>query len=202
MKILHVITLPLIVFLQANVCADVVSINRSFHISDESGFDLKIPLSSGEKAYELRCHPRDYENDPSGHEYFGVFQCILDDLREESGDLFEENYEWSKSYRTRGVFHFEQMVGPCKNNLSYGLTRRMSIRDLEIELKLVNLQMPDMAEMIKGIKIPSFSGEISVRVSPAKGYIKTGIEPTQNTYCSGAYQIGKDGSLIYIPEKS
>lgn len=181
--------------------SSITDLDRTFYISSETvGVNLNIKSVEGEVLYNLRCNQSGYENDPDGFEYYGAFQCILLDVRRDSGDLFEEDYSWSKSWRTRGVFTYEQMVGPCKESVSYGVVRSMNIRDLNIEISLKNITTPEMADMINEVKPPSFSADLRVKVSKSKKYISGGIEPTVDQYCSGAYVVDDSGKLIYRPE--
>jgi|GEM_PF-6498931 len=195
------LNLFILVFTVPALSANIASVDRAFYISSASvGVDFDIKSTSGEALYNFRCYNGGHI-DPDEIEYFGAFQCILFAVNPDSIDLFEEiKYDWSTRWRTRGMFSYEQMVGPCKNDNIYGITRKMHVRDIDIELSLTEIKIPSMIDMIKGVIPAEFSANLSVKVSESKKYNNGSIQPAPKKYCAGAYNLDSSGNgLIYTP---
>jgi hypothetical protein len=194
-------TLLILVFTAPALGAKIVSSDRSFYISSAStGVDFDIKSTNGDVLYNFRCYNGGHI-DSDEIEYFGAFQCMLFAVNPDSIDLFEEiKYDWSTRWRTRGMFSYEQMVGPCMKDNAYGINRKMHVRDLHIELSLTEIKTPSMIDMIKGEVPAEFSANLNIKVSESKEYNNGAIQPIPKKYCAGSYTVDSSGNgLIYTP---
>jgi hypothetical protein len=122
---------------------------------------------SGMELYELRCNELDARDakDDGGAEYYGMFQCRLWQARE--GDLLRSGAAWEDDYTTRGVFDFEQVVGPCRKDAGFGLSRTFFVRGMKLVLTISSFESPPIAESLAAAKTHfDFRFDFDVSVAP------------------------------------
>ena len=175
---------------------------KKFITSENSKVVLDIfsEDSPSGKIYELRCNKGDADDKADGEDdYYGMFQCHLLPTNESGPELFvgEDGWDFNKSYNTRGVFRYEQLVGPCKNNPEFGLHREFNMRGMKVELTISNFSSPPMADMLTGKIQPNYSFDFEANVTVNKSATSKYTSPSAKKYCGGYYKINANCEAVY-----
>jgi len=175
---------------------------KTFLTSENSKVVLEIFSKSNpsEKLYILRCNRADSPDRlPDENEYYGMFQCHFLPVKSDGPELLEGEDGWNmnKSYNTRGVFTYEQLLGPCKNNPEFGLHREFNMRGMKLELTISDFSSPPMADMLTEKIKPDYSFNFEAKVSPNKSAISEYTSPSAKKYCGGYYKVNANGKAVY-----
>jgi hypothetical protein len=163
-------------------------------------FSKKKPT---EKLYVLRCNDL-YSHDLAvdEDEYYGMFQCHLLSTSIKSGglDLLAGEHLWdmNKSWNTRGVFKYEQLVGPCKNNPEFGLHREFNMRGMKLELTISNFSAPPIVDVLTEKVKFHYSFDFEAKVIPNKKATSKYTYPSAKEYCGGEYELNDKGEAVYF----
>jgi hypothetical protein len=175
---------------------------KTFVTSENSKIvmDIYSAESPFEKLYVLRCNKGD-ANDivPGENDYYGMFQCHLLSSKESGPELLEGENDWSlgKSYNTRGVFTYEQLIGPCRSSAEFGFHREFNMRGMKLEVTISNFSSPSMTDMLTEKIKPHFSFDFEAKVVPNKSAKTKYTSPSARKYCGGYYKINTNGDAVY-----
>lgn len=175
---------------------------RTFVTSENAKVVLDIfsEDNTSEKLYELRCNKADADDKADGEDdYYGMFQCHLLALKERGSDLLsgEDSWNFNKSYNTRGVFKYEQLIGPCKNNPAFGFHREFNLRGMKLALAISNFSAPPIVDMLTEKVKPHFSFYFEAKVIPNKKATSEKTAPSAKKFCGGYYKLNDKGEAIY-----
>lgn len=162
--------------------------------------DIFSDENPSEKLYTLRCNKGDSEDKVTGEDdYYGMFQCHLIVVKTLGPELLEGEGSWDlgKSYNTRGVFRYEQLIGPCKNDPEFGFHREFNMRGMKLELTIFNFSSPSIKDMLTGKVQPQFSFAFEAKVTPNILAISKFTSPSAKKYCGGYYEIDVNGEAVY-----
>ncbi len=172
---------------------------KVFVTSEKPEVSMKILAASDTKKplYELTCNKGDTV-DANGVEYYRMFQCYLFPITGEPSDLLWGAESWAvKAYETRGVFTYEQLIGPCKSDLNYGQHRVFYMRGMRLELSISNFKSPLIADMISGRASPKFSFDLDIKVQPNTNAVSEITAPPAENYCGGYDKLNANGEAVY-----
>jgi hypothetical protein len=149
-----------------------------------------------EMLYTLSCNRGDLKNFRDEDEFFSMFQCHM--LAKDSGDLLDGEDGWAwKSWDTRGVFTYEQLMGPCKDNPEFGFHREFNMRRMKLEITISNFNAPSMVDMLSEKVEPSFSFDFEAKVTPNDKAISEYTSPSAKEYCGGYYELNSNNEAVY-----
>jgi len=166
----------------------------------EVALDIFSDENRSEAIYTLRCNKGDSEDKiPYEDDYYGMFQCHLIDLNSHGPELLNGEDSWNRdrSYNTRGVFTYEQLMGPCESDPKFGFHREFNMRGMKLELTISNFSSPSMADMLTGNVEPSFSFDFEAKVTPNISATSEFTSPSAKKYCGGHYEIDVNGEAVY-----
>ena len=174
----------------------------TFVTSENSGVILDIFSEDNPsvKLYTLRCNNGNAQYKiPGEGDYSGMFQCHLLSLCAAGPDLLEGEDDWSggKSYNTRGVFKYEQLIGPCNDDPEFGFHREFNMRGMKLELTVSNFESPPIVDMITGKTEPRYNFDFDVVVTPNKSAMSKYTSPSAKKCCSGYYTVNSNGEAVY-----
>ncbi len=151
--------------------------------------------------YELRCNELDARDSAAegGEEYFGMFQCRLWQARE--ADLLRAGADWEDKYTTRGVFEFEQVVGPCKSDPYFGLRRTFLLRGMRLVLEISSFESPPVADLLASRAQRHFRFDFDVSIAPDAGAAAARAPNPPGRYCNGIYVLDGSGRAVYEETK-
>lgn len=175
---------------------------KTFVTSERSKVVLDIYSADNpsEKLYQLRCNRGDAGDKADGEDdYYGMFQCHLLSLKDSRQELLNGEDAWNlnRSYNTRGVFKYEQLIGPCKKDPEFGFHREFNMRGMKLILTISNFNSPSMVDMLTGKIQTHYSFDFMAKVIPNKSATSKYTSPSAKKYCGGYYEINANGEAIY-----
>jgi hypothetical protein len=175
---------------------------KTFVTSENSKvvLDIYSKDNPSEKLYTLRCNKGDADDKIVGEDdYYGMFQCHFLPIKTSGPELLigEDDWNFNKSYNTRGVFKYEQLIGPCKNDPEFGFRREFNMRGMKLELAISNFSSPQMADMLIKKIMPHFSFDFEVKIIPNESAKSKYTSPSAKKYCGGYYEINSNGEAVY-----
>lgn len=150
--------------------------------------------------YKLRCNKGDaVDRLEIEDEYYGMFQCHLIDMKGDGPELLigENNWNYNKTSNTRGVFTYEQLVGPCKSDPEFGFKREFYMRGMKLRLSISNFNSPPVADVITGKVQLTYTFYFEAKVMPDKYSTSKYTSPSAKKYCGGYYKVNDKGEAIY-----
>jgi hypothetical protein len=173
------------------------------HLTSENAkliSDIFSKENPSERLYVLSCNKGDAQANTAGEDdYYGMYQCHLLSLKGTGPELLDGEDGWNrgKSYNTRGVFMYEQLIGPCKDDPEFGFHREFNMRGMKLELTISDFNSPAMTDMLSGKAKPSFSFDLEAKITPNKSAISKYTSPSSKAYCGGYYTLNTIGEATY-----